>query len=231
MRFAVLRFHGSNCDQDCYHVIDQVMQQPVEYVFQDAEDLSDYDCVVIPGGFSFGDYLRAGAMAAHTPVMDAVRTHAQEGGLVLGICNGFQILCEAGLLSGALMINDHLRFACHDVHVRIEDVQTPFTCAATPGQVLRLSIAYHQGNYQPDPQAPPVRVVLRYVTPGGVLDPTANPNGAWESVAGIANERGNVVAMMPHPERASEMALGGQDGRLVFASILQWWRQEEDGRV
>ncbi len=225
MRFGVIRFHGSNCDRDCYHVVDRVLQQPVYWIEQNQKDLAGVDVVLIPGGFSYGDYLRAGAIAARTPVMDAVREFAERGGLVLGICNGFQILCEAGLLPGALMVNASLRFACHFAHVRVEAVDTPFTWALSPGAVLRIPIAHHQGNFQPDVTPFQGRVLFRYCDAEGHIVPAANPNGSWEAVAGIANGRGNVVGMMPHPERCSEAVLGATDGVGIFRSLLCWWEE------
>ena len=223
MQFGVVRFYGSNCDWDCAHVIGRVAGAPVRFVRHDEDDLADIDCVVLPGGFSYGDYLRAGAMAAHTPVMETVRTFASAGRPVLGICNGFQVLCEAGLLPGALMVNGGLRFVCHPTHVRVEDNETPFTMPMEPGSVLALPVAHHQGNYQPPPGRFDARVVLRYCDPTGSISAEANPNGSWDNVAGIANLRGNVLGLMPHPERAAESILGSRDGLGLFESVRSWW--------
>ncbi len=225
VRFVVVTFPGSNCDRDCLWVIEEVLGQPAKLVRHTDDVLSDADCVVLPGGFSYGDYLRAGAVAAHTPVMDAVREFAYGGGLVLGICNGFQMLCEAGLLPGSLMVNDHLRFACRSTWVRVEDDRTPFTCGCREGQVLRIPIAHHQGNYRTGSSGEPGRVVLRYSSRQGEVRPQDNPNGSWDSVAAVSNHAGNVLGMMPHPERCAEEVLGGTDGLYVFRSVLKWWEE------
>jgi len=226
MRFAVVVFPGTWSDGDCYYVLDTLMGQEVEYVWHRQHDLSAFDCVVLPGGFSYGDYLRAGAIARFSPVMEAVAAHAERGGLVYGICNGFQILCEAGLLPGALMRNDSLQFRCQPVHLRVENVDTPFTTQCDLGQVLTIPISHGDGSYYADAATLAAleetgRVVFRYTTPGGVITPEANPNGSLNNIAGIINERGNVLGMMPHPERASEALMGGKDGLLIWRSILQ----------
>jgi len=226
MRFAVVVFPGTWSDGDCYYVLDTLMGQEVEYVWHRQHDLSAFDCVVLPGGFSYGDYLRAGAIARFSPVMEAVAAHAERGGLVYGICNGFQILCEAGLLPGALMRNDSLQFRCQPVHLRVENVDTPFTTECDLGQVLTIPISHGDGSYYADAATLAAleetgRVVFRYTTPGGVITPEANPNGSLNNIAGIINERGNVLGMMPHPERASEALMGGKDGLLIWRSILQ----------
>ena len=223
MRFGVVRFYGSNCDWDCHHSIGQVLGQPVRFVRHDEESLDDIDCVVLPGGFSYGDYLRAGAMAARTPVMDAVGRFAASGGPVIGICNGFQVLCEAGLLPGALMVNSGLKFVCHPSRVRIEDPGTPFTLDMDPGEVLSMPVAHHQGNYRPPGEDFTGRIVMRYCDADGQVTDATNPNGSWDNVAGIANAGGNVLGLMPHPERSGEKVLGGEDGMRVFASIVSWW--------
>ncbi|MCJ7491577.1 MAG: phosphoribosylformylglycinamidine synthase subunit PurQ [Dehalococcoidia bacterium] len=226
MRFAVVVFPGTWSDGDCYYVLDTLMGQEVEYVWHRQHDLSAFDCVVLPGGFSYGDYLRAGAIARFSPVMEAVAAHAERGGLVYGICNGFQILCEAGLLPGALMRNDSLQFRCQPVHLRVENVDTPFTTQCDLGQVLTIPISHGDGSYYADAATLAAleeagRVVFRYTTPGGVITPEANPNGSLNNIAGIVNERGNVLGMMPHPERASEALMGSEDGLLIWRSILQ----------
>lgn len=228
MRFAVVTFPGSNCDRDCYHVVDRVLRRPVKYVRHTEDELLDVDCVILPGGFSYGDYLRAGAMAAQAPVMDAVREFARDGGLVLGICNGFQMLCEAGLLPGALMVNDHLRFACRPTWVRVEDNGTPFTHGCSEGQVLCLPIAHHQGNYRPGENGGSGRVILRYSSRQGEVRPEDNPNGSWDCIAAVSNDAGNVLGMMPHPERCAEEILKGTDGLGVFRSVVSWWEEARD---
>lgn len=232
MRFGVVVFPGTWSDGDCYHSIHDVMGESAEYVWHQETGLAQFDCVVLPGGFSYGDYLRAGAIARFSPVMRAVERFAEEGGLVYGICNGFQILCEAGLLPGALMINDHLQFRCQWVHLRVESADTPFTNACTPGQVLRVPISHGQGNYYADPTTlaeleSEGRVLVRYCDPSGAVTRAANPNGAAHSIAGITNRAGNVFGMMPHPERCCEDVLGGTDGRLLWKSIASSVRSKE----
>ena len=225
MNFGVIVFPGSNCDADCYHVIKDVMGQPVRYVWHQERSLRGLDCVVLPGGFSYGDYLRTGAIARFSPVMEAVQQFADRGGLVLGICNGFQILCEAGLLPGVLMQNTGLRFLCKFLHVRVETTNTPFTSACRPGQVLHMPIAHHGGNYFADAASLSElkandQIVLRYCSPQGEVSQEYNPNGSLDNIAGICNSRRNVFGLMPHPERASEAILGSEDGRAIFASIV-----------
>jgi phosphoribosylformylglycinamidine synthase len=221
----VVVFPGSNCDHDIYHVLAHVLGQPVDWLWHEIDDARGSDLVVLPGGFSYGDYLRAGAMAALSPVMGAVKRHAARGGLVLGICNGFQILLESGLLPGAMLRNRGLRFLSRDVHVRVERTDLPFTRGCRPGQVLRMPIAHAEGNYV-DGEAALDRlearrqVVFRYVDPLGRLDDAANPNGAARAIAGICNEAGNVCALMPHPERASEEVLGNTDGLHLLQGLL-----------
>ena len=226
MRFGVVVFPGTWSDRDCYHVLRDVFDQPVEYVWHKETDLSSYDCVILPGGFSYGDYLRAGAIARFSPVMGALEEFAQEGKLVLGICNGFQVLCEAGLLPGALMRNAHLQFRCQWVHLRVENASLPFTDAAGEGQVLRIPISHGEGNYFADPAAIQEleagnRVAFRYCTPAGEITAEANPNGSLGNIAGVANARGNVLGMMPHPERCCEGLVGGVDGRVIFESLIR----------
>ena len=226
MRFGVIVFPGTYSDTDCFHVLDDVFHQPVEYVWHKDTDLSAFDCVILPGGFSYGDYLRTGAIARFSPIMQAVEEFAEQGKLVLGTCNGFQILCEAGLLPGVLMRNDHLRFRCQWVNIRVENASTPFTGAARVGQVLRIPISHGEGNFFADPETldrleAGNRVVFRYCTPAGDVTPDANPNGSARGIAGITNARGNVLGMMPHPERCCEELLGGTDGKAVFESVIK----------
>lgn len=232
MNFGVVVFPGSNCDADCYYVIKDVMGQPVRYIWHQERTLDGLDCVVLPGGFSYGDYLRTGAIARFSPVMDAVSDFAERGGLVLGICNGFQILCEAGLLPGVLMQNTGLRFICKFLHVRVETTNTPFTSICRVGQVLRIPIAHHGGNYFADEATLAElrrddRIVLRYSSPSGDVAPEFNPNGSLDNIAGICNKGRNVFGLMPHPERASERILGSEDGRLIFASILNSFTKQK----
>ena len=225
MKFGVVVFPGSNCDHDAFHAVGGVLEKPVEFIWHQSENLSGFDAVILPGGFSYGDYLRTGAIARFSPVMRAVEKFARAGGLVLGICNGFQILCEAGLLPGALMRNTGLRFICRHVHIRVETTETPFTSAAQAGQVLRIPIAHADGNYVCDDATLAElkrndQIVFRYCAPDGSLDPAANPNGSLDAIAGICNRQRNVLGMMPHPERAVESALGSTDGLVVFRSLI-----------
>ncbi|MBT9176467.1 MAG: Phosphoribosylformylglycinamidine synthase subunit PurQ [Firmicutes bacterium] len=228
MRFGVVVFPGSNCDIDCYHAAKEILGQPTDYVWHETSDLSSYDCIVLPGGFSYGDYLRPGAIARFAPAMQAVAEAAGRGKLVLGICNGFQILLEAGLLPGAMRRNDHLQFRCETRHLRLENNTTPFTHLGERGQILRLPIAHADGNYYIDELGLAElkrnnQIVLRYCDAEGQPTASANPNGALENIAGIVNRRGNVFGLMPHPERALENITGGTDGQLVWTSILKWW--------
>jgi phosphoribosylformylglycinamidine synthase len=226
VKIGVVVFPGSNCDHDCKHVFTDVLGQSVTMIWHKATTVSGLDAIVIPGGFSYGDYLRTGAIARFSPVMNAVKEFAQHGGLVLGICNGFQILLEAGLLPGAMLRNRSLHFVCKDVHVRVENAATPFTGACQPGQVLKIPVAHAEGNYYTDPvtlaglQAN-AQVVFRYCTHDGKVTPEANPNGSLDNIAGIRNAEGNVLGMMPHPERCAEDVLGGTDGRLILMSMLE----------
>jgi phosphoribosylformylglycinamidine synthase len=225
VKCGVVVFPGSNCDHDVYHVLAHVLAQPVSWLWHEVDDTQGSELVVLPGGFSYGDYLRAGAMAALSPVMAAVRRHAERGGLVLGICNGFQILLESGLLPGAMLRNRDLRFASRDVHVRVERCDLPFTRGCRVGEVLRMPIAHAEGNFvhtreELDRLETNRQVVFRYVDAAGDVTDTANPNGSARAIAGICNERGNVCALMPHPERASEELLGNRDGLQIFHSLL-----------
>jgi phosphoribosylformylglycinamidine synthase I len=207
MKFGIVVFPGSNCDADVAHVVGTVLGQNWRYVWHGDRELGGVDCVVLPGGFSYGDHLRAGAIARFAPIMDAVATHAERGGLVLGICNGFQILVEAGLLPGALTRNEALEFRAQWVDMRVERTDTPFTSLYQPGQVVRMPIAHGEGRYW----GPDENVVFRYVE---------NPNGSVGSIAGLVNDRGNVLGLMPHPERCAEPELGGTDGRPLFEATV-----------
>jgi phosphoribosylformylglycinamidine synthase len=226
MKFAVVVFPGSNCDADCFHVVKNVLKQEVAYVWHQDSDLSGFDCVILPGGFSYGDYLRTGAIARFSPVMNSVIQFAKRGGLVLGICNGFQILLEAGLLPGAMMRNASLKFICKHVYLRCENSETAFTNQCTVGEVLRIPIAHGEGNYFADEITlkwlkDRGQIVFRYSDQSGNVTPESNPNGSIENIAGIINAEGNVMGMMPHPERSSEKTLGSEDGRKIFESILK----------
>jgi phosphoribosylformylglycinamidine synthase len=223
MNIAVVRFPGSNCDDDALHVAGAVMGQPARFVWHKETSLGDAEAVILPGGFSYGDYLRAGAMAANSPVMAAVKAFADKGGPLLAICNGYQIACEAGLLDGALTRNASLHFECRDVWLLVEGRPTPWTRAIPAGRILRIPIAHAEGRFV-HPNVEQLekegRVVLRYVDPTGGESEAANPNGSMANIAGTCNARGNVVGLMPHPERASEAVLGSDDGKLLFASLL-----------
>jgi len=229
MKFGVVQFPGSNCDDDALYAISSVIGQPAELIWHQSENVSGFGALVIPGGFSYGDYLRTGAIARFSPVMKAVGKFARAGGLVLGICNGFQILLEAGLLPGAMLRNQRLRFLCRQVHIRVEHTDTPFTCAAHPGQVLKMPIAHMEGNYFCDAATLADleghnQIVFRYVHPdgrdAGRDDFEANPNGSLAAIAGVCNRERNVAGLMPHPERASENALGSADGLVIFRSMV-----------
>jgi phosphoribosylformylglycinamidine synthase len=226
MKFGVVVFPGSNCDHDAYHALGQVLHQPVEFLWHQSEQVAGFDAIVLPGGFSYGDYLRTGAIARFSPVMRAVEKFARAGGLVLGICNGFQILCEAGMLPGVLTRNAGLRFVCRSVHIRVENTDTPFTGAAKPGQVLQIPIAHADGNYYCDAATLTDlernhQIIFRYTTADGREEAAANPNGALANIAGICSRERNVVGLMPHPERAVEPALGSDDGLVIFRSLIE----------
>jgi phosphoribosylformylglycinamidine synthase subunit PurQ / glutaminase len=226
MKFGVVVFPGSNCDHDACYALGQVLHQPVEFLWHQSEQVSGSDAIILPGGFSYGDYLRTGAIARFSPVMRAVEKFSRAGGLVLGICNGFQILCEAGLLPGALQRNAGLRFVCRQVHIRVETTDTPFTSAAKPGQVLQLPIAHGEGNYFCDAATLADlernhQIVFRYTTPDGREEAAANPNGSLANIAGVCNRERNVIGLMPHPERAVEASLGSQDGLVIFRSLIE----------
>lgn len=224
MKFAVLVFPGSNCDIDCYKAVEETLGEPVDYVWHTATDLSAYDCILVPGGFSYGDYLRCGAISRFAPVMAEVAKAAEQGKYVLGICNGFQILTEAGLLPGTLRRNMSLKFRCHDTELRVENNENPFTSHYAKGEVITIPIAHGEGNYYCDEATLEQlkrnnQIIFRYVQ---------NPNGSVDDIAGISNERGNVVGMMPHPERAVGDLLGSTDGKKMFTSILKAWRDRHE---
>ena len=223
--FGVLLFPGSNCDHDCYHAIRKILGQPCDMVWHEETSLEGIDCVVIPGGFSYGDYLRAGAISQFSPVVNPLRELARLGVPVIGICNGFQILVESGLLPGAFIHNSSLKFVCRWTNVRIEDTDTPFTCLLSEGEVLELPVANAQGNFVLPPGGNDTqerRIVLRYCGKEGELIAEANPSGAEDNIAGIANSQGNVLGMMPHPERSFESLLGSEDGKKMFESVISW---------
>ncbi len=227
MKFGIIVFPGSNCDHDCLHVVTKVMGQEGFFLWHKEKDLRGADCLILPGGFSYGDYLRSGAMAACSPIMDSVKSFAAGGGLVAGICNGFQILQEARLLPGALMRNQTLKFICKDIYMRVERTDTPFTGACRPGEILKVPIAHMDGNFFTDKKQierlnEQRQILFRYCDEGGRVDADANPNGSMEAVAGLINEKGNVCGMMPHPERCSESLLRNRDGIKIFESIVNW---------
>jgi phosphoribosylformylglycinamidine synthase I len=225
MKFGVLVFPGSNCDHDTYNVVAELAHQPVVFLWHDSPSLENCDAILVPGGFAYGDYLRTGAIARFSPVMQSVRKFAADGGLVLGICNGFQILCEAGLLPGALMRNAGLQYICKQVYLRTETTDSPFTQTLERGQVLKVPIGHMEGNYFCDETTLAElkcgdRIVFRYATPEGAVTGEANPNGSLENIAGILNEGRNVLGMMPHPDRSSELLLGSADGFKIFESLV-----------
>lgn len=226
MKFGVVVFPGSNCDHDAYHVVSKHVGQPVDFIWHRQTDLSDYDAVIVPGGFSYGDYLRAGALARFSPVMRSVTQFAANGGFVFGICNGFQILCESGLLPGALRRNAGLNFICRHVNLKVDNGNTPFTSDVDPERVLSIPIAHAEGNYTCDDETYASleengQIVFRYCDANGELTDESNPNGSRSNIAGICNLDRNVMGMMPHPERACEELLGSNDGRDIFRSLTR----------
>jgi phosphoribosylformylglycinamidine synthase I len=226
MKFGVVIFPGSNCDYDTYSVLKDVLDQETIFLWHKEHNLHDVDCVVLPGGFSYGDYLRSGAIAKFSPLMQEVKEFADKGGLVLGICNGFQVLLELELLPGAMLRNKNLKFLCQHVHLRTENPHTPFTNRAKKGDVLKIPIAHFDGNYFVESGALKKlqqndQIIFRYCEPDGQLTEKANVNGSMDCIAGLMNTEGNVLGMMPHPERASEAILGSEDGRIIFESIIQ----------
>jgi phosphoribosylformylglycinamidine synthase I len=236
MRWGVVTFPGSNDDHDALYAIDHVLGEDAVSLWHKDRDLKGVDCVVLPGGFSYGDYLRCGAMARFSPVMESVMAFARSGGLVWGICNGFQVLCEAGLLPGALIRNRSLRFVCTRVHVRVEDIDTPYTCRCTRGEVLTIPIKHGEGCYVADPTTLEEleqnrQVVLRYVDVSGRATADANPNGSLNNIAGIVNRERNVFGLMPHPEHAVEKSLGGEDGLKLFQSVAAAYAEHAHRRA
>jgi len=226
MKFGVVVFPGSNCDHDAFYAISEVLHQPVEFIWHQSQDLLNSDAIILPGGFAYGDYLRTGAIARFSPVMKVVEKFAKSGGQVLGICNGFQILLEAGLLPGAMMRNSGLRYICRHVNIRIEQTDTPFTNASQHGQILRIPIAHNDGNYSCDEATLAElelnrQILFRYTTPDGKNDEAGNPNGSTGNIAGICSRERNVAGLMPHPERAVEAALDSEDGLVVFKSMVE----------
>ena len=224
MRFGILVFPGTWSETDCHHAVNGVLGQEADYIWHQDDDLTGYDAIIVPGGFSYGDYLRAGAIARFSPVMGAVREFAEAGGLVIGICNGFQILCEAGLLPGALRRNEHLQYRCQWTRLRTERTDTPFSRRCAPEQVLEVPVSHGEGSYFADARTlqeleEQRRILFRYCDADGVATADANPNGSVANIAGILNARGNVLGMMPHPERSCELLLGSDDGNLIFGSM------------
>ena len=226
MKFGIIVFPGTWSDRDCYYALHDILNEEADYIWHKETKLSGYDCLVLPGGFSYGDYLRAGAIARFSPVMAAVEQFAHKGGLVIGICNGFQILCEAGLLPGVLMPNSSLQYRCQWVNIRVENGHSPFTSKSSKGQVLKIPISHYEGNYYADEATlreleAGGQIVFRYSTPTGKRTKEANPNGSLHNIAGIISKEGNILGMMPHPERACESLLGSADGNLIWESIIE----------
>lgn len=227
MRFGVIIFPGSNCDYDAYQMVKSVIKEEVEFLWHQEKNLKDCDCMLLPGGFSYGDYLRTGAIARFAPIMKEVYEFAENGGLVIGICNGFQILLETNLLPGAMLRNSSLRFVCKYVYIRVEEGNTPFTNTCQKLQVLKIPVAHTDGNYYISKKGLKElkdnnQIIFRYSSPQGNIDPDHNPNGALDNIAGICNLKRNVLGMMPHPERCGEKVLGSEDGRLIFESIVNF---------
>ncbi|HEY6126664.1 MAG TPA: phosphoribosylformylglycinamidine synthase subunit PurQ [Candidatus Acidoferrum sp.] len=225
MKFGVVVFPGSNCDHDAFYAIGNILKKPVDFIWHQSEDLAGCDAIILPGGFSYGDYLRTGAIARFSPVMKSVERFAKSGGMVLGVCNGFQILCEAGLLPGAMIRNSGLRFICRHVHIRVEETDTPFTCGAAKGQILKIPIAHSDGNYNIDEGTLAElernrQVIFRYTNAEGNDDIAGNPNGSIHNIASVCNRERNVLGLMPHPERAVELALDSADGLVIFESMI-----------
>jgi len=225
LKFGVVIFPGSNCDYDTLYVLKDILKQKTTFLWHKEHDLKNVDCVILPGGFSYGDYLRSGSIAAFSPLMQEVKEFALKGGLVLGICNGFQVLLELELLPGAMLRNKNLKFLCQFVHLRVDNEATPFTNKAKKGQVLKIPIAHYDGNFFSPPETIQEikknnQIILRYSDAQGQLSEEANVNGSLESIAGLINKAGNVMGMMPHPERASEALLGSEDGQIIFESII-----------
>lgn len=227
MKFGVVIFPGSNCDHDCYYVIKNVLKQEVEFIWFKEHKIDSFDAIILPGGFSYGDYLRPGAIASYSPIIKSLRKFAENGGLIIGICNGFQILVESGLLPGALMRNRSLKFICKKVHIRVENSETPFTNLLDKGRILSLPIAHAHGCFYADSETineieSEGLVVFRYCDSSGQITEESNPNGSCNNIAGIINKEGNVLGMMPHPERACEDIMGSRDGLLIFESMVKY---------
>ncbi len=225
MKFGIIIFPGTWSDRDCYYAIGDILKQDVDYIWHKETNLSKYDCVILPGGFSYGDYLRPGAIARFSPVMTSLEHFASRGKLVIGICNGFQILCESGLLPGALLRNDHLEYRCQWTYLKVENTSTVFTSQCQNGQVLKIPISHYEGRYYADNAMlaeleAEKRIIFRYSTSTGEINDAANPNGSLHNIAGIMNKKGNVLGMMPHPERACEPLLGSSDGNIIWESII-----------
>ena len=225
MKFGVVVFPGTWSDKDCYYSINDILKQKIDYIWHKETDISSYDCIILPGGFSYGDYLRPGAIARFSPVMDPIERFAAQGKLVIGICNGFQILCESGLLPGALLRSEHLQYRCQWVNLKVENTLSPFTSQYQKGQVIKIPISHYDGRYYADDDTlaeleTDKRIAFRYATPAGDITDEANPNGSLHNIAGIINKKGNVLGMMPHPERACESILGSNDGNLIWESII-----------
>jgi phosphoribosylformylglycinamidine synthase len=225
LKFGIVVFPGTWSEKDTHHAVSGVLGQEAEYIWHDDEALDDFDAIVLPGGFSYGDFLRSGAIASHSPVMGAVKAFANRGGPVIGICNGFQVLCESGLLPGVLMHNDHLEFRCIWTDLKVENDSTIFTSDATKGQTLHIPMSHGEGNFQADDATIERlegngQIVFRYADAEGNVTPDINPNGSANNIAGIVNERGNVMGMMPHPEKACEQLIGGDDGNIIFRSMI-----------
>ncbi len=227
MKFGVVIFPGSNCDYDAYKVVEDVLKEKVEFLWHKETSLNNYDCIILPGGFSYGDYLRTGAVARFSPIMKSILKFANKGGLVWGICNGFQILLEAGLLPGSMLMNSHLRFVCKNIYIKVERNDLPYTSACQVGQILKIPVAHKDGNYYISQKElleleRNNQVIFRYCDENGNITEASNPNGSLANIAGICNKEGNVIGLMPHPERASEKILGSDDGRNLFLSLVQY---------
>jgi len=235
MKFGVVIFPGSNCDYDCWWAIKQVTGERVDFIWHKEENIENFDCIVLPGGFSYGDYLRTGAIARFSPVMRKIKEFAQRGGLVIGICNGFQILLEAGLLPGAMRKNKNLLFVCKYTYLRVENCSTPFTRLFKRGQILRMPIAHFEGNYYTDQDVLSKlkknnQIIFRYCNRKGEITEEDNPNGSLEAIAGICNKEKNILGMMPHPERCSEAILGSEDGKIIWESIVESLKDRNRGK-
>jgi phosphoribosylformylglycinamidine synthase subunit PurQ / glutaminase len=234
LKFGVVIFPGSNCDHDAFFCIKSVLDENVEFIWHNDTNLEKFDCIVLPGGFSYGDYLRTGSIARFAPIMDAIRSFANDGGLLIGICNGFQILTETKLLPGALLMNKSLKFICKHVHTRVDNVKTPFTNLLKKGDILKIPIAHMEGNYFISKEGledlkKNNQIVFRYSNNNGELEDISNPNGSMDYIAGICNKSGNIMGMMPHPERAMEDILGSLDGKKIFESIIEYVRIRKNG--